>query len=120
MTVIWLHLKYLLQLIKIFLSALIPFPWKTAKAIAAVKVNKAAALERDITAEALKGSGDQMIDTIHAFCSEVYATLSQRRKWITNVIIPLQKKGDFSLMTNYKATRLVSDQAAAVYNRSTS
>ena len=50
-----------------------------------MKVNKAAALERAITAEALKRSDDQMIDTIHTFCSEVYATISQRRKWITNV-----------------------------------
>ena len=46
------------------------------KAITTMKVNKAAALDRAITAEALQGGGDQVISTIHAFCSKVYTTLS--------------------------------------------
>ena len=89
---------------------------ETAKAIAAMKVNKAAALDCAITAEALKGGGDQMIDAIHAFCCEVYTTLSPPKQWITNVIIPLPKKGDLSLMTNYRGISLMSI-AAKVYNK---
>ena len=69
--------------------------------IAAIKINKAAVRDCAITAEALQGGGDQMIDTIYAFCSEVYITLSTT-PMITNIIIPLPKKGDFSLMTNYR------------------
>ena len=49
---------------------------ESAKAIAAMKVNKAAALDCDITSEALQGGGDLIIDAVHAFCSEVYTTLS--------------------------------------------
>ena len=89
---------------------------ETEKAIAAMKANKAAALDCAITAEALQGDGDHMLDVIHAFCSEVYSTLSPPRQWITNVIIPLPKKGDLSLMTNYRGISLMSI-AAKVYNK---
>ncbi|XP_071944128.1 uncharacterized protein [Antedon mediterranea] len=44
---------------------------ETAEAITAMKTNKAAGLDC-ATAEALQGGGEQMIDTIYAFCSEVY------------------------------------------------
>jgi len=47
---------------------------ETAKAIAAMKTNKAAGLDCAITAEALQGGGEKMLDIIHAFCSEVYTT----------------------------------------------
>ncbi len=89
---------------------------ETAKAIKAMKVNKAAGLDSAITAEALQGGGEQMIDIIHAFCCEVYTTLTPPRQWITNVIIPLPKKGDLSLMTNYRGISLMSI-AAKVYNK---
>ena len=89
---------------------------ETAKAIAAMKANKAAALDCAITAEALQGGGNQMFDVIHAFCSEVYTTLTPPCQWITNVIIPLPKKGDLSLMTNYRGISLMS-VAAKVYNK---
>ena len=89
---------------------------ETAEAIAAMKRNKATALDCAITAEALQGGRDQMLDVIHAFYSEVYFSLSPPRQWITNVIIPLPKKGDFSLITNYKGISLMST-AAKVYNK---
>ena len=89
---------------------------ETAKAIAAMKTNKAAGLDCAITAEALQGGGDKMLDIIHAFCTEVYTTLSPPDQWISNVIIPLPKKGDLSLMTNYRGISLISI-AAKVYNR---
>ena len=38
------------------------------------------------------------------------------RQWTTNIIIPLPKKGDLSLMTNYRSISLMSI-AAKVYNR---
>ena len=69
-----------------------------------------------ITAEALQGGGAQMVDVIHAFCVEVYTRLSPPRQWVTNVIIPLPKKGDLSLMTNYRGMSLMSI-AAKVYNK---
>ena len=58
---------------------------ETAEAIAAMKTNKAAGLDCAITAEALQRGGDQMIDTIHAFCSEVYTNMSPPKQWVSNV-----------------------------------
>ena len=89
---------------------------ETAEAIAAIKTNKAAGLDYAITAEALQGDGDQMIDTIHVFCSEVYTNMSPPKQWVSNVIIPLPKKGDLSQMTNYRGITLMSI-AAKVYDK---
>jgi len=46
-------------------------------------------LDCAITAEALQGGGDEMPDAIHAFCFEVYTSLSPPRQWITYVLTPL-------------------------------
>ena len=89
---------------------------ETAEAIAAMKTNKVAGLDRAIAAEALQGGGDLMIDTIHAFCLEVYTNMSPAKQWVSNVIISLLKKGDLSLMTNYRGITLMSI-AAKVYNK---
>ena len=89
---------------------------ETAEAIAAMKTNKAAGLDCAITAEALQGGGDQMIDTIHAFCSEVYTKMSPPKQWVSDVIIPRLKKGDLSQMTNYRGITVMSI-AAKVYNK---
>ena len=56
-----------------------------------------------------------MIDTIHTFCSEEYTTLSPPHQWITNVIIPLPKKGDRFLM-NFHGISLMS-VAPKAYNK---
>ncbi|KAI8509483.1 hypothetical protein Bbelb_133310 [Branchiostoma belcheri] len=66
---------------------------ETVKAIQDLKNNKAPGLDCAITAEALQGE-----------------------QWITNVIIPLPKKGDLTLMTNYRGISLMS-VAAKVYNK---
>ena len=57
-----------------------------------------------------------MAEVLHSFCIKVYATLIPPDKWITNAIIPLPKKGDLSLMTNYRGISLMSI-AAKVYNK---
>ena len=78
-------------------------------------IKAAVALDCANTAEALQEGGDHLLDGIHAFCSGVYSTLSLLRQWIPNVIIPLPKKGDLSLMTNYKGISLMSI-AGKAYN----
>ena len=81
-----------------------------------MKTNKGAGLDFAITAEALQGGGDLMIDAIHTFYSEVYTNMSPPKQWVSNFIIPLPKKGDLSLMTNYRGITLMSI-AAKVYNK---
>ena len=56
-----------------------------------------------------------MADVIHCFCAEVYLYLTPPDQWITSIIVPLPKKGDLSLMTNYRGISLLSI-AAKVYN----
>lgn len=73
-----------------------------------MKTNKAAGLDCAIFAEALQGGGDLMIDTIHAFCSEVYTNMPPPKQKVSNVTIPLPKKGDLALMTNYRGITLMS------------
>ena len=81
-----------------------------------MKTNKAAGHDCDITTEALQGGGDAMANVIHCFCAEVYSNLTPPDQWITNVIVPLPKEGDLSLMTNYRGISLLSI-AAKVYNK---
>ena len=89
---------------------------ETLEAIRQMKTNKAAGLDCAITTEALQGGGDAMADVIHCFCAEVYSNLTPPDQWITSVIVPLPKKGDLSLMTNYRAISLLSI-AAKVCNK---
>ena len=89
---------------------------ETLEAIRQTKTNTAAELDCAITAEALQGGGDAMADVIHCFCAEVYSNLTPPDQWITSVIVPLPKKGDLSLMTNYMGISLLSI-AAKVYNK---
>ena len=89
---------------------------ETTSAIQQMKTNKAAGLDAAITAEALQNGGEAMIDVVHGFCSEVYSTLRPPDQWTTSVIVPLPKKGDLSLMTNYRGISLLSI-AAKVYNK---
>ena len=89
---------------------------ETLEAIRHMKTNKAAGLDCAITAEALHDGGDAMADVIHCFSAEVYSNLTPPDQWITSVIVPLPKKGDLSLVTNYRGISLLSI-AAKVYNK---
>ena len=57
-----------------------------------------------------------MVDVVHGFCAEVYSSLKPPSQWTTSVIVPLPKKGDLSLMTNYRGISLLSI-ATKVYNK---
>ena len=41
-------------------------------------------------------------NTVHKFCVEIFTSHTPPDQWITNVIVPLPKKGDLSLMTNHR------------------
>ena len=81
---------------------------ETLLAIGQMKKNKAAGLDSAITAETLQHGGDAVVDIVHDFCSEVFNTLIPPSQWTTSVIVPLPKKGDLSLMTNYRGISLLS------------
>ena len=75
--------------------------------------NKAPGMDSAVTAEALQGGGDVMANTIHISVSR---SSTSTPHLTTNVIVPLLKKGDLSLMTNYRGITLMSI-AAKVYNK---
>ena len=81
-----------------------------------MKTNKGEGLDCAITAEALQGGEDAMAYVIHCSCVAVYSNLTPPDKWITGVSVTLPKKGDLSLMTNYRGISLLSI-AAKVYNK---
>ena len=89
---------------------------ETVKAIKSLKRNKSPGLDFGITAEALLDGGDAMASIVHDFCYEVYVNKIPPNQWITNLIIPVPKKGDLSLMTNYRGITLMSI-CAKVYNK---
>ena len=87
---------------------------ETLEAIRQMKTNKAAGLDCTITAAALQGGGDAMANVIHSFCAEVYSNLTPPDQWITSVIVPLPKKGDLSLMANYRGNFSVVSSSESI------
>ena len=58
-----------------------------------------------------------MANVIHTFCVEVSISIPPPDQWITNVMVPLPKKGDLSLMTNYRGGITLISIAAKIYNK---
>ena len=85
-------------------------------AIRGLKHCKAAALDAGITPEVLKDGVDTMVEFIHSFCQEVYVRRIAPAQWITNLIVPVPKKGDLTLKTNYRGITLMSI-AVKVYRK---
>ena len=58
-----------------------------------------------------------VVSIVHGFCTcrEVYIGKIPPAQWVTNLIVPTPKKGDLSLMNNYRGIILMSIYAK-VYN----
>ena len=62
-------------------------------------------------------NGDPFIqETTHEICNQASTDYNAPRQRTTNIIIPLPKNRDFSLMTNCRGKNLMSN-ASKVYNR---
>ena len=69
-----------------------------------------------MTAEVLKDGGNFIILQLHAICQLVFEKCHAPTQWTSSLIIPLPKKGNLQLMTNYRGISLMSI-AAKTYNR---
>ena len=69
-----------------------------------------------MTAEVLKDGGRFIVDQLHNICQQVYKEKHAPSQWTSSLIVPLPKKGNLQLMTNYRGISLMSI-AAKVYNR---
>ncbi|KAL0159315.1 hypothetical protein M9458_043040, partial [Cirrhinus mrigala] len=89
---------------------------ETYDAVQELKNGKAPGCDYSITPEALKYGGPAIIEILHQICNEVYNQEIAPRQLTTNIIVPLAKKGDLTLMTNYRGISLTS-MATKVYNK---
>ena len=86
------------------------------QAINSFKNNKAPGTDSIITTELLKCSGDFLRQVPRGLCNAILSGADPPWQWTTNRIVPIPKKGDLSLMSNYRGISLVS-VAAKLYNR---
>jgi len=89
---------------------------EVVSAISSLKNGKAPGPDYAMTAEALKHGGDFIVDQLHYICRLVYNNNRAPSQWTSSLIIPLPKKGNLQLMSNYRGISLMSI-AAKVYNR---
>ena len=85
-------------------------------AITGLKRNKSPGPDYAMTAEVLKDGGEFVVDQLHHICKLVYDECHAPTQWTSSLIIPLRKKGNLEMMTNYRGISLMSI-AAKVYNR---
>ena len=81
-----------------------------------LKNRKAPGLDHIITPEILKYGGDWITDKLCDICNEIFEKRATPTQFNTNIIIPIPKKGDKTLMTNYRGISLMSAKAKT-YNR---
>lgn len=85
-------------------------------AIKYLKNNKSTGTDCAISSEALKYGGIKANQKLLKICNKVYDRGKPPDEWITNIIIPIPKKGNGLLMSNYRGISLMSI-AAKTYNR---
>jgi hypothetical protein len=88
---------------------------EVSNAIRDIKRGKAPGPDYAMTAEVLKDGGKFFVRQLHTICQLVYDNQYVPSQWTSSLIIPLPKKGNIQLMTNYRDS-LISI-AAKVYNR---
>ena len=86
------------------------------QAIKQLKNGKSPGLDHIITPEVLKYGGDWIIEKLCCICNEIFENQTAPKQFNTNIIIPIPKKGDKTLMSNYRGISLMS-VAAKTYNR---
>ena len=69
-----------------------------------------------MTAEVLQTAGAFIVDEINTICQLVFKERHAPTQWTSSMMIPLPKKGNLELKTNFRGICLTSI-AAKVYNR---
>jgi hypothetical protein len=89
---------------------------EVVEAIRSLKKGKAPGSDYAMTAEVLQDGGEFIIDQLTIICQRVYSELNVPSQWTSSLIIPLPKKGNLELMTNFRGISLMSI-GAKVFNR---
>ena len=89
---------------------------EVVEAIEQLKNGKSPGYDYSITPEALKYGGNFVKDRLCQICNEIFESNKAPKQFTTNLIVPLPKKGDKTLMSNYRGISLMSI-AAKIYNK---
>jgi hypothetical protein len=89
---------------------------ETYNAVQELKNGKAPGCDYAVTPEALKYGGNLVIQLLCDICNDIYNQEIAPKQLTTNIIVALAKKGDLTLMSNYRGISLMS-MAAKVYNK---
>lgn len=89
---------------------------EVSAAIKSLKRGKAPGPDYAMTTEVIKDGGDFIVRQLHIICQLVYEECHAPSQWTSSLIIPLPKKGNLQMMTNYRGISLMSI-AAKVFNR---
>lgn len=85
------------------------------RAIEALNNNKAPGFDEPIVAELLKRGGDALTRRLLSIIQRVFKGEKPPWQWTTSKVIPVPKKGDLTLMSNYIGISLMST-GAKLYN----
>lgn len=86
------------------------------KAIESLNNNKSPGFDSSVTSEVLKEGGDLLSEQLLRICNKVLCGKTPPWQWTTNKIVPVPKKGDLSLMSNYRGISLMST-GAKIFNK---
>ena len=86
------------------------------KAIQTLNNYKAPGVDFSITAEAIKYGGEELTNKLLTLTNLVKHNKIPPKQWRLNLIIPLPKKGDISIMNNFRGISLMSI-AGKLFNR---
>ena len=89
---------------------------EVVQAIKDLKRGKSPGPDYAMTAEVLKDGGKFLVDQLTIICQLVYRNKKAPSQWTSSLIIPLPKKGNLELMTNFRGIILMLI-AAKVFNR---
>ena len=81
---------------------------EVSEAVKQLKDGKAPGLGYAITSEALKYGGQWVINQLCNICNEIFENQKMPKQFTTNIIIPIPKKGDKTLIAIYRGISLMS------------
>jgi hypothetical protein len=86
-------------------------------AINSLKRSKSPGLDYAMTAEVLRDGGKFLGDQLHKICQLVFDECHAPKQWTSSIIVPLPKKGNLQLMTNYRGISTANKYTAEDHRR---
>ena len=92
-----------------------PLMEEVKRAIEKLKNGKSPGCD-DITAEMIREGGEESVKIYHQICCKIWKTGIWPKTWKRSIYIPIPKKGDLTLCTNYRTVALISHASKILLN----